>query len=130
VTVPPIWHRSILFDFHAYRPICMCPGTQYVQQQRTVLLPSVADDWDVDLQGYQRNSHTGSSCMLMFWVYFQDMKTRRLNVVHQLQELNDSCDPILSLMTDDELMKKMETMRDSRTLMNFLQDELGVRSLY
>jgi hypothetical protein len=31
-------------------------------------------------------------------------------------------------MTDDELMKKMETMRDSRTLMNFLQEELGVRS--
>jgi hypothetical protein len=58
------------------------------------------------------------------------MKTRRLHVVHQLQELNDSCGPILSLMRDDELMKKMETMRDSRTLMNFLQDELGVRSLH
>lgn len=55
----------------------------------------------------------------------EDMKTRRLHVVHQLQELNDSCDPILSLMTNDELMKKMETMRDSRTVMNFLQDELG-----
>lgn len=55
----------------------------------------------------------------------EDMKTRRLNVVHQLQELNDSCEPILSLMTDDELMKKMETMRDSRTVMNLLQDELG-----
>ena len=58
------------------------------------------------------------------------MKTRRLHVVHQLQELNDSCDPILSLMTDDELMKKMETMRDSRTIMNLLQDDLRVRSLY
>jgi hypothetical protein len=58
------------------------------------------------------------------------MKTRRLHVVQQLQELNDSCDPILSLMRDDELMKKMETMRDSRTLMNFLQDELGVRRLH
>lgn len=57
------------------------------------------------------------------------MKTRRLNVVHQLQDLNETCDPILTLMTDDELMKKMETMRDSRTLMNFLQDELKVRSI-
>jgi hypothetical protein len=61
---------------------------------------------------------------------FQDMKTRRLYVVQQLHELNDSCEPILTLMTDDELMKKMETMRDSRTLMNFLQDELKVRSVY
>jgi hypothetical protein len=57
------------------------------------------------------------------------MKTRRVNVVHQLQELNDSCDPILSQMTNDELMKKMETMRDSRTVMTLLQDEMGVRSL-
>jgi hypothetical protein len=48
-------------------------------------------------------------------------------VVHQLKGFNEICDPILSLMTDDELMKKMETMRDSRTLMNFLQDELDVR---
>jgi translation initiation factor 3 subunit E len=58
------------------------------------------------------------------------MKTRRLNVVQQLQELNDSCDPILSLMTNDDLMKKMETMRDSRTLMTFLQEDMGVRSLH
>jgi translation initiation factor 3 subunit E len=58
------------------------------------------------------------------------MKTRRLNVVQQLQELNDSCEPILSLMTNDELMKKMETMRDSRTLMTFLQEDMGVRSLH
>jgi hypothetical protein len=50
-------------------------------------------------------------------------------VVKQLGELNEICAPILNLMTDDELMKKMETMRDSRTLMNFLQDELKVRSL-
>lgn len=56
------------------------------------------------------------------------MTNRRLHVVHQLKGFNEICDPILSLMTDDELMKKMETMRDSRTLMNFLQDELGVRS--
>jgi hypothetical protein len=58
------------------------------------------------------------------------MKTQRLDVVRQLQYLNGICDPILTLMTDDELMKKMETMRDSRTLMNFLQDELKVRSMY
>lgn len=56
------------------------------------------------------------------------MTNRRLHVVHQLKGFNEICDPILSLMSDDELMKKMETMRDSRTLMNFLQDELGVRA--
>jgi len=58
------------------------------------------------------------------------MKTRRLCVVQQLQDLNSICDPILTLMTDDELMKRMETMRDSRSLMNFLQDELEVRCLH
>jgi hypothetical protein len=51
-------------------------------------------------------------------------------VVQQLQDLNSICDPILTLMTDDELMKRMETMRDSRSLMNFLQDELEVRCLH
>lgn len=56
------------------------------------------------------------------------MTNRRLHVVHQLKGFNEICDPILSLMTDDELMKKMETMRDSRTLMNFLQEELNVRA--
>ncbi|XP_069701620.1 eukaryotic translation initiation factor 3 subunit E [Periplaneta americana] len=53
------------------------------------------------------------------------MKQRRLNVVSQLQELNESCELIIKLLTDDESMKKMETMRDSRTLMNYLQEEFN-----
>lgn len=59
----------------------------------------------------------------------EELKERRVHVVSQLQELQDEVEPILQLMGDDEVMKNMENMRDSKTLINFLSKEYGVRFL-
>lgn len=55
-----------------------------------------------------------------------EMKQRRIHVLSQLQELQEEVEPILQLMRDDEVMKNMENMRDSKTLINFLSKEYGV----
>ena len=55
-----------------------------------------------------------------------EMKQRRVHVLSQLQELQEEVEPILQLMRDDEVMKNMENMRDSKTLINFLSKEYGV----
>lgn len=53
-------------------------------------------------------------------VSFQEIKTRRSIVLSQLQELQDAVEPVLKLMQHDEVMKTMETMRDSKMLINYL----------
>jgi hypothetical protein len=41
-------------------------------------------------------------------------------VLSQLQELQDAVEPVLKLMQRDDVMKTMETMRDSKMLINYL----------
>ncbi|GLV42846.1 eukaryotic translation initiation factor 3 subunit e [Carabus blaptoides fortunei] len=53
----------------------------------------------------------------------EELKSRRAHVVSQLQELQDDVEPILTIMGNDEVMKNMETMRDSKTLINFLSKD-------
>lgn len=54
------------------------------------------------------------------------MKQRRVHVVAQLQELQQEVEPILQIMGNDEVMKNMENMRDSKTLINFLAKDYNV----
>lgn len=56
----------------------------------------------------------------------EDLKQRRIHVVAQLQELQQEVEPILQIMGDDEVMKNMENMRDSKTLINFLSKDYKV----
>jgi translation initiation factor 3 subunit E len=56
----------------------------------------------------------------------EDLKQRRVHVVAQLQELQQEVQPILKIMADDEVMKNMENMRDSKTLINFLSKDYKV----
>ncbi|XP_022901457.1 eukaryotic translation initiation factor 3 subunit E [Onthophagus taurus] len=53
----------------------------------------------------------------------EEMKDRRQHVVAELQVLQEEVEPILRVMADDETMKNMESMRDSKTLINFLSRE-------
>lgn len=55
-----------------------------------------------------------------------DLKQRRQHVVAQLQGLQQEVQPILKIMADDEVMKNMENMRDSKTLINFLSKDYKV----
>ncbi|XP_077294328.1 eukaryotic translation initiation factor 3 subunit e [Arctopsyche grandis] len=48
------------------------------------------------------------------------IKNRRNLVLSQLQELQDAVEPVLKLMQHDDVMKTMETMRDSKMLINYL----------
>lgn len=41
-------------------------------------------------------------------------------MLSQLQELQDAVEPVLKLMQHDDVMKTMETMRDSKMLINYL----------
>lgn len=59
----------------------------------------------------------------------EDLKQRRIHVVAQLQELQQEVEPILQIMGDDEVMKNMENMRDSKTLINFLSKDYKVNYL-
>lgn len=54
----------------------------------------------------------------LFWL--QEIKSRRNIILTQLQELQDAVDPVLRLMRRDDVMKTMETMRDSKMLINYL----------
>lgn len=60
----------------------------------------------------------------------EDLKQRRAHVVAQLQELQEEVEPILKIMRDDEVMKNMENMRDSKTLINFLSKDYKVKLLH
>ena len=60
----------------------------------------------------------------------EDLKQRRVHVVAQLQELQQEVQPILKIMADDEVMKNMENMRDSKTLINFLAKDYKVIFYY
>nr|QBH73832.1 eukaryotic translation initiation factor 3 subunit E [Carausius morosus] len=53
----------------------------------------------------------------------ESLKSRRVQVVSQLQALQGEVASILKFMSDDEVMKTMETMRDSKALINYLTKE-------
>nr|QBH73837.1 eukaryotic translation initiation factor 3 subunit E [Eurycantha calcarata] len=53
----------------------------------------------------------------------ESLKNRRVQVVSQLQELQGEVASILKFMSDDEVMKTMETLRDSKALINYLTKE-------
>lgn len=54
------------------------------------------------------------------------LKDRRQMVVDTLQGLQKVVDPILHILNDDEVMRNMETMRDSKTLINYLSKDYKV----
>lgn len=56
----------------------------------------------------------------------EDLKQRRQHVVAQLQELQQEVEPILHIMGNEEVMKNMENMRDSKTLITYLEKEVKV----
>lgn len=56
----------------------------------------------------------------------ESLKARRNNVVAALQELQSEASVIISIMSNDETMKQMETMRDSKTLISYLQSHFDV----
>ncbi|XP_066260229.1 eukaryotic translation initiation factor 3 subunit E isoform X2 [Euwallacea similis] len=53
-----------------------------------------------------------------------DLKQRRQHVVAQLQELQQRVEPILTIMGNEDIMKNMENMRDSKTLITYLEKEV------
>nr|CAD7453497.1 unnamed protein product [Timema tahoe] len=53
----------------------------------------------------------------------ETLKNRRVQVLSQLQELQNEVAPILKLLSDEVAMKTMETLRDSKALLNFLTKE-------
>ncbi|XP_033232233.1 eukaryotic translation initiation factor 3 subunit E isoform X2 [Belonocnema kinseyi] len=56
-----------------------------------------------------------------------ELKSRRANVVQELQLLQNNCSVVLQLMNNEDIMKKMESMRDSKALNNFLTQEHNFR---
>ncbi|XP_017775935.1 PREDICTED: eukaryotic translation initiation factor 3 subunit E-like [Nicrophorus vespilloides] len=53
----------------------------------------------------------------------ESLKSRRAHVVAQLHELQMEVEPILKIMGNDDVMKNMENMRDSKALINFLSKD-------
>nr|QBH73831.1 eukaryotic translation initiation factor 3 subunit E [Brunneria borealis] len=56
----------------------------------------------------------------------ETLKERRAQVVQQLGELTKSCEELTKLMQDEEVMKSIENMRDSKTLQNHLIKEYNL----
>lgn len=57
---------------------------------------------------------------------FQTLKQRRVQVVTALQELNNSVTVVLSLLSNDAVMKQMESVRDQKTLCAYLTKDFDV----
>uniref|UniRef100_A0A6M2DKS3 Eukaryotic translation initiation factor 3 subunit E n=1 Tax=Xenopsylla cheopis TaxID=163159 RepID=A0A6M2DKS3_XENCH len=56
-----------------------------------------------------------------------ELKNRRVHVVARLQELQTEVDPILKIMSMEDVMKTVETMRDPKTLINYLTKEFNFK---
>lgn len=54
------------------------------------------------------------------------MKTRRDQIVSQLHQLQSEVNVVMNFLGDDKVMKTMETMRDPKTLSNYLTKEFNV----
>lgn len=56
----------------------------------------------------------------------QEIKARRADVLQELGVLQNNVSVVLALMNNEEIMKKMENMRDSKALNNYLTQESDV----
>ena len=65
--------------------------------------------------------------MLNFSILIKELKERRTEVVNQLNELQKEVAVILQLLSNDEVMKMMETMRDPKAFSNHITKEHHVR---
>lgn len=54
------------------------------------------------------------------------MKTRRDQIVSQLNQFQSEVDVVMNFLKDDKVMKNMETMRDPKTLSTYLTNEFDV----
>jgi len=54
------------------------------------------------------------------------MKTRRDQIVSQLNQFQSEVDVVMNFLKDDKVMKNMETMRDPKTLSTYLTNEFNV----
>lgn len=54
------------------------------------------------------------------------MKTRRDQIVSQLNQFQSEVDVVMNFLKDDKVMKNMETMRDPKTLSTYLTKEFNV----
>jgi len=54
------------------------------------------------------------------------MKTRRDQIVSQLNQFQSEVDVVMNFLKDDKVMKNMETMRDPKTLSSYLTNEFNV----
>jgi len=57
---------------------------------------------------------------------YQEMKTRRDQIVSQLNQFQSEVDVVMNFLKDDKVMKNMETMRDPKTLSTYLTNEFNV----
>jgi hypothetical protein len=60
----------------------------------------------------------------------QEIKARRADVLQELGILQNNVSVVLALMNNEEVMKKMENMRDSKALNNYLIQESDVSKLH
>jgi hypothetical protein len=58
----------------------------------------------------------------------QELRNKRIEILQELKRLQDGA-KIFLVLDDDAIMKKMESMRDSKALIKFLADEADV-SIY
>ena len=58
------------------------------------------------------------------------MTERRKKVIDELVELTKICNPVIELMKDEKRMKEVEDIRDSKTLISYLQKEISVSIMY
>lgn len=56
----------------------------------------------------------------------QELKARRADVLQELSILQNNVSVVVALMNNEEVMKKMENMRDSKALNNYLTQESDV----
>jgi len=57
------------------------------------------------------------------------MKTRRDQIVSQLNQFQSEVDVVMNFLKDDKVMKNMETMRDPKTLSTYLTNEFNVSDI-
>lgn len=60
-------------------------------------------------------------------MFFKELKARRDQVVEELGRLQSKVSPVVALMNNEKAMKKMEEMRDSKALINYLTQEWEVK---
>lgn len=60
---------------------------------------------------------------------FQELKARRADVLQELGILQNNVSVVVQLMNNEEVMKKMENMRDSKALNNYLTQESEVNKI-